>query len=104
MPARKAWGNGGKYERNFIYDVYYDDIYKHQIIKKYNLNNNEYDKYIDSKFMKYKNIHAATQITGIRLKELRELAGLTPTSLGKKINKHHNVILSIENGKTDSSK
>lgn len=35
-------------ERNFIYDVYYDDIYKHQIIKKYNLNKNEYDKYIDS--------------------------------------------------------
>lgn len=53
--------------------------------------------------MKYKNIHAATQITGIRLKELRESAGLTPTSLGKKINKHHNVILSIENGKTDPS-
>ena len=53
--------------------------------------------------MKYKNIHAATQITGIRLKELRESKGLTPTSLGKKINKHHNVILSIENGKTDPS-
>lgn len=34
--------------------------------------------------MKYKNIHAATQVTGMRLKELRESAGLTPTTLGKK--------------------
>lgn len=53
--------------------------------------------------MKYKNIHAATQVTGIRLKELRESAGLTPTTLGKKINKHHNTILHIENGTTDPS-
>lgn len=53
--------------------------------------------------MKYKNMHAATQVTGRRLRELREASGLTASTLGKKINKHHNVILSIENGQTDPS-
>ena len=51
--------------------------------------------------MKYKNMQDAMKVTGVRLKELREVVGLTPTMLGKKCNKHHNVILSIENGMTD---
>ena len=53
--------------------------------------------------MKYKNMQEAMKVTGIRLKELREAFGLTPTTLGKKCNKHHNVILSIEKGTTDPS-
>ena len=48
--------------------------------------------------MKYKNMQDAMKVTGIRLKELREAVGLTPTMLGKKCYKHHNVILSIEKG------
>lgn len=53
--------------------------------------------------MKYKYMQEAMKVTGIRLKELRETTGLTPTTLGKKCGKHHNVILSIENGTTDPS-
>ena len=53
--------------------------------------------------MKYKNMQDAMKVTGVRLKELREAVGLTPTMLGKKCNKHHNVILSIEKGMTDPS-
>lgn len=53
--------------------------------------------------MKYKNMQDAMKVTGVRLKELREAVGLTPTTLGKKCNKHHNVILSIEKGVTDPS-
>lgn len=46
--------------------------------------------------MKYKNMQDAKKVTGVRLKELREAVGPTPTMLGKKCNKYHNVILSIE--------
>lgn len=48
--------------------------------------------------MKYKNMQDAKKGTGVCLKELREAVGLTPSMLGKKCNKHHNVILSIEKG------
>lgn len=53
--------------------------------------------------MKYKNMHGAIQVTGHRLKELREYRGLTASELGKKVGKHHNAILSIERGETDPS-
>ena len=53
--------------------------------------------------MKYKNMQDAMKVTGVRLRELREAVGLTPTMLGKKCNKHHNVILSIDKGMTDPS-
>ena len=53
--------------------------------------------------MKYKNMQDAMKVIGVRLKELREAAGLTPTMFGKKCNKHNNVILSIEKGMTDPS-
>ena len=51
--------------------------------------------------MKYKNMQDAMKVIRVRLKVLREAAGLTPAMLGKKCNKHHNVILSIEKGMTD---
>lgn len=53
--------------------------------------------------MKYKNMQDVMKVTGIRLKELREEVGLMPTMLGKKCNKNHNVIQSIEKRMTGPS-
>ncbi|MFQ9924038.1 MAG: helix-turn-helix domain-containing protein [Beduini sp.] len=52
--------------------------------------------------MKYKNMSAGIKATGIHRKEI-QASGLTASTLAKKIDKHHNVILSIENGSTDPS-
>ena len=46
---------------------------------------------------------ADIKATGIHLKDIREAFGLTASTPAKKIDKHHNVILSIENGSTDPS-
>ncbi len=53
--------------------------------------------------MKYKNMHLAITITGIRLKEIREERQIGVATLGKYIGKHHKTIIDIENGFTDPS-
>ena len=46
---------------------------------------------------------ASIKATETHLKEIYESSGLTVSTLAKKIDKHYNVILSIQNGSTDPS-